>query len=147
MKRQRQRGSGFIRMIDFVFYNERKIREKVEEARTSLRVPELKNGSKLSDPTASQAIYNLTPLAAVRVDGHDLPQPEKWLEVVDKVYEWCKRQGDKFAAIVRGRYAGKYFGKLCVEYEVSVDKFYEIIERARQYASLQAAYLHLISID
>ena len=145
---QRQRGDRpYIKKIEFVFYNEREIREAITEARYDNKTPELRNDSGLPDPTASTAIKNLSPVAAVFVGGVELKKPESWMVVVDKTYNWCKRQGEKYYAFARSRYNGEYFAKSCARYDTSITQFYGVLERIRNYAALQAALLNLIYVD
>lgn len=143
---QRQ-GQGYIRKVEFAFYNEKELRDAVFEARAKQRIPELRNASGLSDPTAALAIRNLTPISSVKVAGMELRKPESWLSVVDKTYSWCKRQGDFYYEIARGRYSGVHFATICARIELVPEKFFRILEKIRNYAALQAAYLQLIQVD
>ena len=145
---QRQKGdSPYIKKIEFVFYNEREIREAISEAREDIKTPELRNGSGLPDPTASTAIRNLSPVMSVKVGGVELKKPESWLTVVEKTYKWCKRQGAKYYEVARRRYAGEYFAKTCANTGLSISRLYEVLEKIRNYAAIQAAYLQLIYVE
>ena len=137
----------YFRKIDFVFFNEKNIREIVFESRENNFKPELKNGSGISDPTARDAIRNLTPLAKITVCGITLKFPESWLEVIDKTYNWCKRQSETHFESVRRKYLGDHYKKICRDLHISATTFHNMIHRARQYAALQAVQLHLIFVD
>lgn len=137
----------YMKKIEFAFFNEKEIREAVEEAREDSKTPELRNGSGCPDPTASTAIRNLSPIPSVMIDGVELKSPESWLTVIDKTYNWCKRQGGKYYECARGRYKGECFVKTCVNAEVSAAYFYDTIERIRNYAAIQAAWLRLIYVE
>lgn len=137
----------YMRKIEFVFFNEKEIREAVDEAREDSKTPELRNGSGCPDPTASTAIRNLSPIPSVMIDGVELKSPESWLAVIDKTYNWCKRQGEKYYEFARSRYKGEYFVKACVKAEASTANFYMILERIRNYAAIQAAWLRLIYVE
>ena len=147
MQRQRRDETGYVRKIEFAFYNEELIRDAVEEARWKVTRPELKNGSGLSDPTAFEAIRHLTPIEAVTVKGVELKKPEKWLLVIDKTYEWCKRRGEIYFNVASGRYEGRYFADTCVESAISESQYYLMLERIRHYAALQAVQNGLIYVD
>ena len=137
----------YIKKIDFVFYNEKNIRQAVFEARESRRRPELKNGSGLSDPTARDAIRNLTPLSFIKIAGEMLKFPESWLKVIDKTYSWCKRQSACHYEVLRRKYNNEHYKKICVDLHISPTTFQGLINRARQYAALQAAQFRLIYVD
>ena len=137
----------YFTKIDFVFYNEKNIRLAVIEEREAPIKPELKNGSGLSDPTARDAIRNLTPLLFVEIAGDFLKFPESWLEVIDKTYNWCKRQSIVHFESVRRKYLGDHYKKICRDLHISATTFHNMIHRARQYAALQAVQLHLIFVD
>ena len=137
----------YFKKIDFVFYNEKNIRQAVFEERETAFKPELRNGSGLSDPTARDAIRNLTPLPFVTIGGEKLTYPETWLEVIDKTYNWCKRQSVLLYESVRKKYLGNHYKKICTELNISIKTFFNLIHRARQYAALQAVQLHLIFVN
>ncbi len=146
MQRQREKRP-YMRKIDFVFYNERAIRAAVLDARNDTREVSPRNGSGLPDPTAYEAITNLTPIPAVEISGQLLEHPERWLTVVDKTYAWCRRQSDVHYEIARRRYRGEDYRKTCREVAVSEPMFFNLLERIRMYAALQAAQFQLIFVD
>ena len=137
----------YIKKIDFVFYNEKNIRQAVIEERETAIKPELKNGSGLSDPTARDAIRNLTPLSFVKIAGEILKLPESWLVVIDKTYNWCKRQSSCHYEVLRRKYHNEHFRRICFDLHISPTTFHNMVNRARQYAALQAVQLNLIYVD
>ena len=152
---QRQRISSnkpWIKKIDFVFYNEREIRLAVLEAREGggsgkpLEVPG-RNGSGVSDPTARDAMYNLTPLPMVRINGQELRLPERWLTVIDKTYAWAKSQSEIHHEVARRRYRGEDYRVTCRELHIAKSTLHRIIEVVKMYASLQAAQMNLIYVE
>lgn len=147
MQRRTRDARAYIRKIEFVFYHEEEIREASIEARQERKVPELKNSSGIPDPTASRAIRNLTPLDSVTVDGKKLNSPESWLTVIEKTYAWCLRQGKHYYEVAKNRYGGGYFRPACLKLAISDTTFYQILERIRNYAALQAAQLNLIYVE
>lgn len=139
---QRIRTDGYVKKIEFVFYNEEKIRQAVMDARNLPRVPG-KNGSKVSDPTASQAIRNVTPLRRVRINGEYLEWPEAWLQVVDATYAWCDH--DRLI-VARDKYSNLYYRETCVKLSISQSTYSRFLADIRHYASLCAAQSGLIRI-
>lgn len=148
MQQHRRDNRDYIRKIDFVFHNEAAIRAAVEEERMGGKyVPELRNGSGLPDPTATEAIRNLSPIQSVTIDGQILKYPERWLVVIDKTYNWCRRQGEKYYEVARARYNDEYFVRTCTKLDLTFTLFYRIVERIKMYAALQAAQLNLIYVE
>lgn len=74
----------YFKKIDWVFYNERAIRAIVLDIRNGVNDHE-SNGSGVSDPTAAQAIRNVTPIRSIHLYGCRLEWPEAWLHVTDMV--------------------------------------------------------------
>ena len=151
---QRQRNGGtnkpWIRKIDFVFYNEQEIRLAVLEARNTgkplAEVPS-RNASGMSDPTARDAISNLSPVPVVRINEQELRLPERWLTVIDKTYAWAKSQSDEHYEVARRRYHGEDYRVTCRELHVAQSTHSKIMENIRMYAALQAAQMNLIYIE
>lgn len=145
--RERREKRLYIRQIEYVMYHEGAIREAIREAREYTAAPEIRNGSGLSDPTASAAIRAIMPLKSVEVMGEELKNPERWVEVVDKAYGWSRRQEDYVYEVARRRYRGEFYRKTCRELAISESLYYGTIERFRIYAALQAVQLGLIRVD
>ena len=137
----------YIKKIEYAFFNEKAIREAVYEARSLMKIPEVRNGSSLADPTAAQAIRNLTPVHSINLYGEELRRPEDWLTVIDKTYCWCSRQCETYLKLAKRRYEGVHFAKICATLNLVPEKFFRILEKIRHYAALQASYLQLIRID
>lgn len=147
MQRQKRDDRPYIKKIEFAFFNEKEIRLSILDARGATMTPELRNGSGLPDPTAREAICNLSPIPMIRVKGIDLKFPESWMLVVDKTYNWCKRQGEEYYEATRLKYKNEFYVKICSKLDITISRFYEIIERARIYAALQAAQMNLIHVE
>ena len=154
----------YRKKIDWVFFNEEKIADAVQMARVDTPRPEKVIGdpNKISDTTAQTALNNLTPLSSVivgqkevinkkherrLVGGIVLRLPELWLAVVDKTYDWCKRQSEIQYQAVKQKYCGIHYHKICRELSICATTLYNLIDRARMYAALQAAQFKLIYID
>lgn len=144
MQRQCKSDEKYFKKIDYVFHNEAAIREAVLEAKNKVTHSEITNASNLSDPTSAAAIRNLTPVNIVIVGEKILRYPEHWLKVIDATKDWCRLRNDLYYEILRRRYSGDEFKKICAELGVSTDFFYRTLEKIRIHAALVAAYFHLI---
>ena len=151
MRVQRQRVNSsrpWVRKIDFVFYHEQEIRETIlDERSTCASAPVVRNASGVSDPTAREAIYNLSPLPVVKIDGKELRLPERWLVVIDKTYAWAKSQSDVHYEVARRRYRGEDYRVTCRELHIAKTTLHRIMEVFKMYASLQAAQMNLIYVE
>ena len=142
----------YHKIIDFIFYNESKIKNAVAEYRIDTHhYRELKNGSGISDPTARDAIKHLDPINQITVCGRLVKFPEKWLAVIEKTYNWCKRQSDTHFQAVYHFYNDKkgsgYYYTVSRQLSTSVKTFYNLVDRAKMYAALQAVQYRLIHLD
>lgn len=150
-QRQRNHREIYFRQIDFIFRHEQEIREAVIRAKAvnygGNEAVKLIIGNKISNPTAEQAIKNLTALAFVVIgSGVTVKQPESWLEVIDKTYAWCKRQKDCRYEVARRRYSGEDYRKTCTELNISNSTRIRLLELSEMYAALQAVQLGLIRV-
>lgn len=141
---QRRTGTEYMRKIDFVFYNEREIREAVLDAREGNEKRGAKNKNHVSDPTAAKAIRSVMPLKSVRVRGVSLAWPEHWLKVVDAVYAWCK--GDRLI-VAKNRYINNEdYRRTCIKLSISRTQYYRILNEVRQRAALCAVQFGVIKV-
>ena len=143
---QRQNKITYYRKVDFVFYHEDEIRQAVLDAREDAMEISPRNGSGISDPTAYEAVRNLSPIPFVLVEGVKLEHPELWLTVIDETYAWCKRQGGLYYEIARLRYSGEFYRSICDKLLISENAFYQTFREVRVYAALVAAQFHLIFV-
>ena len=142
---QRQSRQGYIRKIDFVFYNEREIRRGVMEIRED-PAPSQKTSVKVlafSDPTSMSAIRNATPIEKIVFGDHVLENPEKWLNVIDRTYSWAD---ELTKSIARERYKGADYRQTCMRNNCSERVYYLRLERFRNRAALIAVSLKLITL-
>ena len=109
---QRMTGNGYMRKIDFVFYNEDAIRQAVLDAREGAGAQAGRGGGQVGDPTAARAMRNMTPLLSVRIRGDKLEWPEHWLKVVESTYSWC--DGDRFI-VAKDRYNNVDYADTCAK--------------------------------
>lgn len=145
---QRQRSNEvYFRKIDFVFYNEEKIRVAVSEMRADDGRPRVRQGTGLSDPTVAQVVRNLTPLRKAALDCEQtLEYPERWLEVIDKTWAWARAQPDCRYEVARRRYAKEDYRKTCRELELADTTRRRLLDLVRMYAALHAVQLGLIRL-
>ena len=149
MQRQKKKQFAYFQQVDFIFYNEAEIIEAVSRARLEsghFGGIVVVNSNAFTDPTARQAVKNLTPVAAVMIDGHTVKRPESWLEVVDKTYKWSKMQKDCRYEIARRRYSGEDYRKTCRDLNISNSMRRRLFEFVQMYATLQAVQLGLIQV-
>ena len=142
---QRQSRQGYIRKIDFVFYNEREIRRGVMEIRED-PAPSQKTSVKVlafSDPTSMSAIRNATPIEKIVFGEHVLENPEKWLNVIDRTYSWAD---ELTKTIARRRYSKEDHRKICGDLSIGATTFYEKLKKFQRYAAMQAIALRLITV-
>ena len=151
MSQRQSRGSeAYMRKIDFIFYREKEIREAVYQARLNMTVGgtlRLINSTGIPDPTATQAVRNLTPLKFVTLsEGEIIEYPERWLEVIDKTYKYCSTQKDCRLEVARRRYRSEDYRKTCRELNISDTARRRLLELVKIYAALQAVQLGLIQV-
>ena len=149
-QRQSQTRESYMRQIDFIFYREKEIREAVFRARIKTAFSgtlRLVNAGGIPDPTATEAVRNLTPLKSVILnDGEMIEYPESWLEVIDKTYKYCETQNDSRLEVARRRYSHEDYRKTCVELNISDTKRRRLLELVKIYAALQAVQSGLIKV-
>lgn len=149
MQRQRPQEK-YLRQIDFVFYHERELREAIVETRLGARtegVIKTKNSNRITNPTATQAVKNLSPLNAVNLrNGEIVKYPERWIIVIDKTYEWCRKQKGQFLEIAKRRYAREDYRKTCRELSITHPTISNTMRLVRMYAALQAVQQGLIEV-
>ena len=103
------------------------------------------NDSHISDPTAQAAVSNLMPVPWVEVDGGRVSNPEKWIHVIDVVFE---RLPIGEQQIIRDNFWSKK-GWLYVSTMRSMDKetFYRRRDHAVSMVAIVAAQEGIIKID
>ena len=140
----RQSKKSWIRKIDFIFFNETEIRLLVADARNNLKVPIVRNSSQIPDPTAKEAIANLTPIKSITIKGKELNRPEDWLKVIDNTYDWAKKQDNPRYVVAKLKYMGEDYRLICAKCHISIKYQYLLIERFRMFAADEAYELGLI---
>lgn len=146
MQRQARYDEPHYRLIDFIFYNERVLRELVEDEKRNYTRPLIYNNSGVADPTAYEVIKRLTPVEKIVIDGRELKRPEDWLLLIDKAYSWSKTQENNLYNLAQMRYLGLDTEYICFKLSIGVEMFYRLFNKFRQRALLLAAYYRLISL-
>ncbi len=151
-QRQSKNRDYYFRQVDFIFYREKQIRDAIlekhlESKDNSISLFPVANANSFSDPTASRALRNLTPLKFVRLhDDTIIKCPEKWIEVIDKTYLWAERQQDCRCEVAKRRYHNEDYRKTCIDLSISKSTLHRLLESVRMYAALQAVQAGLIKI-
>lgn len=139
----RRTGKGYIKVIDSMFYNERKIREAVFAARNDIPRQLVGGGCGPGNPTENIALRNVSPLRFVTVDGVRISWPEDWLRVIDATRANFATDSDRYV-ILHDMYANVDYRHTCAVLSISINKLHKIRQEIRQYAALCAANLNLI---
>lgn len=139
-------GRDCIKEIDFAFFAEREIQAAITDARNRPSGPKGGAGGNafISDPTANNAIRNITELRSVHLrNGRDLKQPEKWLHVIDRTYAAC----DKLKLEVAKRhYRGEHYGRTCRELAITQSTYSYLLNDVRLFAIMCAVQEGLIRV-
>ena len=138
-----ERRPGYYKKIDFVFFNEKRIRDAVNDERYGVKARTERNGSGIGDPTASEAIRNITPLVSVKLGDGVLEWPEHWLKVID-----ATKTGTHGDVLIAGC---DYYScvPICLTkatLNVSQTVCYELRDAFRRFAELCAVQMGLIKI-
>ena len=138
----RRTGRGYVRIIDFVFYNEKAIRAEILDARQDEGIIG-RNGSGVGDPTATRAIKNVMPIKAVTVKGTRVAWPESWIKVIESTRRWAA--WDKFRErALKDMYSNVDYRQTCLDLAISTATLQRLRQEIRQRAALCAANLNLI---
>lgn len=145
---QRNSRDKLIRQVDFIFYHEKELRKLVISEREDIQSRKKEDGvpgnSFISDPTATEAMRNATELKAVTLEcGYTVHQPERWLKVIDSVYNWCDEIPKKVAT---QRYSGKDYRRTCAELCISTSSYGAIMTEIRYKAIMCACQLGLMTV-
>lgn len=146
---QRRSRDRNVRAFEFMIRNEKKIRDAVEEARAN------KGGhtggtptghTRISDPTAGEAIRNVEELSFVEIEGGGRVEwPERWLSVIDAVRAWCESDGVR-REILKRRYGGESYVVTCREVHISSRVYHDVLYKIRVYAVQCAAQMQVIKV-
>lgn len=141
------------KLIERRFFQEDKIRQAVFEARNDSGAGKTGgNGSGhafVSDPTASAAMREISPLRAVEIEvgkneTETIKWPEKWLQVIEATYR--RYEGGVAASILRDRYNGESQVKTCMDNYISKATYYFILKEIENYAMMCACQTGLVKV-
>lgn len=136
----------YIEKVDFMFYHEADIKKAVRERRMDSghtgKATAGKSGY-ISDPTAQEAIRNVTPIKSIWVKDTKVLHPEKWLYVIRATYEHLDNIQSKVA---RSRYHGENYQDTCIKLCISSSTYARIMAETRMYAAACAAQFGLVKI-
>jgi hypothetical protein len=139
----RKAAKQYFKTIDFILFNEKRIRDAVYAARNDIQRCEV-HGSGVGNPTESAAIQNIMPLRSVKVGTSYLGWPEEWLRVVDATRLYCSNDMDM--TIVLSDYYGakEGYSRVCAKLSISANTLSRLKNEIRYQAALCAANLNLI---
>ena len=139
----RQRNHGYYKKIDFVFYNEDRIRQAIEDERSDCGFTAGRNGSGVGDPTASAAIKHMTPLRLVHFGTFELEWPEHWLKVIEMTKLWSPPD---VLIVGADYYANTERDITMAKLTISKTTYYRLLDSFVEHAALVAIQLSLIKI-
>lgn len=101
-----------------------------------------------SSPTERKAIYELSEIRSVTCeDGFICKRPERWLEVINKTLNYCKKEDKIIKRIVELWIDGHSIIKICLTLNVSRTRCYEILNQVQCYALSLAIQKGLTKIE
>jgi len=141
------------KLIERRFFQEDKIRQAVFEVRNDSGAGKTGgNGSGhafVSDPTASAAIREISPLRAVEIEAgknetETIKWPEKWLAVIEATYRHY--EGGIMEELLKYRYAGETYQWTCSKLHISNSTYYQMITEVQQFALACACQIGLVKV-
>lgn len=97
-----------------------------------------------SDPTATEAIQNLTPLKSVHIPRGTVYHPEEWITAIDSVRENLDRDdGDLFSEVFVNK---KRTDTVCDQFIISRATFFKRKDRLVSLVAIAAAKNGLIDL-
>lgn len=145
---QREARDHNVRKIEWAIRNERRIAEAIEESRLA---PGGYTGggpsghSYVSDPTAAQAIRATVEVRSVMIDGRRLEWPERWLDVISAVRNWCGKDTIR-AEIFKRRYKGDSYLSTCHKLHIAERTYHYALHDIRVFAVQCAAQAQVIRV-
>lgn len=141
------------KLIERRFFQEDKIRRAVFEARHDSGGGKTGGGGSghafVSDPTASAAMREVSPLRAVEIElgkneTETVKWPEKWLAVIEATYR--RYEKGVGAQILKDRYRGESPVKTCMENYISRTTYYSVVSEIDSFAMMCACQVGLVRV-
>ena len=123
-----------IREMEFVFYNESKIRRLIRESRLDRPRCDLlvkPSNRCIGDPVSSQVLRNLMPVKFIFIDDRPFFQPEQWMKIVDESYRIAS---EKISQVARLRYSHTPLNQILSTLRISSGIYYFRINEFRSLA-------------
>lgn len=133
--------------VEWMLYRWKKLEQAVFEARNDRPREQVAAGvsiNRISDPTASTAIGNITSLKAVIVDDEVVRNPEKWLQLINMIYNQCSE-------IERKIFVRRYIDKakptrIATDLYMADTTYFDIVNGIKSYAVELALQNGLVKI-
>lgn len=117
---------------------------RLEQSSRNAR-PEIHAEGFVSNPTAAEAIRNLTPLKSVTV-GHDIVyNPETWVSVIDSVYD--KLDGCDRRIVTDTFIKGNRWEKVIADNHIDKNAYYRRRDRIVSLIAIKAACAGIVKLD
>lgn len=109
----------------------------------------------ISDPTANEAVSNITPLNSVVIEIDNkiikIKKPEKWLELARAVFEHfskhCSCSSKSIKMILYYKFIRhKNYNFICTKLEISKNKYYKELDKILWFALSYACQIGLIKV-
>lgn len=119
-------------LILFIFYHEQEIKNLILEKRLDPQIQKTGGGGRafVSNPTESQAIRDLMPIASVVfpsttrfADAFVLKKPETWIEIIDRIYDLYK-DSSQWKIYDMKFHKGMSDEEICTKLNISKQTFY-----------------------
>lgn len=144
----------YFRYVEKMLYLTKAIRKSVKDIRAEQGAKKghtggTNGGAYISDTTANCAIRNVTPIKSVNIIDNrgktlTICQPERWLEVYDKVYLKQNALGKK---VMRSRYwQGERYIKTCLDNDISKDVYYAELDNIYCLSLAAACEIGVVSV-
>lgn len=140
-----------VKTVDFMCYNEKIIREAVDEEkkRTIGHSGEPPSGNNsVSDPTAVQAVRNIDEISRVALpeEKGTVFRPERWLRVVNAMRNYCREKYGTDAMFTLTYEKKKKWQYITIELNIDQSTYHRRMERLRQFGLQAAAQEQLITV-
>lgn len=134
----------YIRVVEYIFSHEKKIRDAVYARRNDIQRCEVRGGG-IGNPTETAALNNVTPIFSVQIDGNDLRWPEKWIAVIDATRDNFRYDNERMV-IISDMSGCIDYRLTCAKLTISQSTYYHMRQDILQFAAMCGANLGLIQM-